>query len=107
MEVALRNILSGVQGNGGDFAESRYFKQLRVLAQLRKLDIKFIEAMETITKYFKEEKDPLYRRGEAKGKAEVVENLIVKLGLSDEQIAEVAEVTLDFVKKIRASLKKK
>jgi len=41
-----------------------------VLVQLRNLENQFIEAMETITKFFKEERDPLFRRGEAKGKAE-------------------------------------
>lgn len=70
-ETALKNILKDVQESSkGDFSESRYFKQLRILAQIRNLDIKFMEAMESITKYFKEERDPLYRRGEAKGKAE-------------------------------------
>src|SRR5690606_40986220 len=121
-ELALKNILIGVQtSSDGDFAESRYFKQLRILAQLRNLDIKFMEAMESITKYFKEERDPLYRRGEAKGKAEgiakgkaegkvegieknqelMIRNLIEQLNLSDEQIAGIAEVSVDFVKKIR------
>jgi predicted transposase YdaD len=70
------------------------------------LDIKFKEAMESITKFFKVENDPFFREGEAKGREEgkrkEVENLIVKLGLSDEQVAEVAEVSVDFVKKVRA-----
>lgn len=47
----------------------RYFEQLRILAQLRKLDIKFAEAMESITKFFKIEKDPFFRQGEARGEA--------------------------------------
>jgi len=42
-----------------------------------------------------------------KGKAEVVHNLITKLGLSDIQAADVAAVPVAFVKKVRASLKKK
>jgi hypothetical protein len=41
----------------------------------------------------------------AEGKAEVVGNLIVKLGLSDEQAADVAGVTVEFVKQLRARLK--
>lgn len=69
--LALQNILKGVQDKSkGDFAESRLFEQLRILAQLRKLDLKFSEAMESITKFFKEEKDPFFKRGEAKGKIE-------------------------------------
>ena len=37
---------------------------------------------------------------------EVVKNLIVKMGLSDEQIADVAEVSLEFVEKVRSVLDK-
>lgn len=46
-------------------------------------------------------------KGMEKGKAEVVRNLITKLGLTNEQAAEVAGVSVAFVKKIRTSLKKK
>ena len=79
--------------------------------------------MGTITK-FKVEKDPFYQDGKKigikegiqagieqgiqKGKTqksvEVVENLIVKLALSDEQAADVAKVSLSFVKKVREEL---
>ena len=45
--------------------------------------------------------------GKIEGKAEVVRNLITKLGLPDAQAAEVAEGSVAFVKKVRASLKKK
>jgi flagellar biosynthesis/type III secretory pathway protein FliH len=46
-------------------------------------------------------------KGIEKGKEEEVRNLILKLGLTDKQAAEVAEVSTSFVKKIRTSLKKK
>ncbi|GAB3416874.1 hypothetical protein [Niabella aquatica] len=46
-------------------------------------------------------------KGEVKGKAEIITNLIGKFGFNDEQAASAAEVSLDFVKKIRASIKKK
>lgn len=46
-------------------------------------------------------------KGIEKTKRLTVRNLIDKLGLSDEQAAEIAEVTPAFVKKVRASLKKK
>jgi hypothetical protein len=42
--------------------------------------------------------------GEAKKSHHVVENLIIKLGLSDEQAADVAEVSVDFVKNIRQEI---
>jgi hypothetical protein len=43
--------------------------------------------------------------GKAEGKIEEVRNLITKLGLSDEQAADVAGVTIEFVKQVRATLK--
>jgi endonuclease III len=75
----------------------------------------FKKAMEAVNKFFKEERDPLFHRGEARGKVEgevkksydVVENLLIKLGLSDEKAAEIAEVSIDFVQKVRADLAKK
>ena len=64
--------------------------------------------------FFKEEKDYLFRRGEAKGiekgaeakSYEVVENLITELSLTDDTIARVAEVSLEFVKKVSNDLAK-
>ncbi|MCL4642053.1 MAG: hypothetical protein M5Z89_23820 [Olivibacter sp.] len=100
----------------GEFAESRYFKQLRIFVQLRSnIATQFEKAMEAVSKFFKEERDFLYRRGEARGKAEgevkksydVVENLIVDFGFTDEQAAKAAEVSIDFVQKVRADLAKK
>ena len=71
-DLALLNILKGVQaGTKGDFAENRYFEQLRILAQLRQLDFKFAKAMESITKFFKEENDPFFRRVKQKVKQKV------------------------------------
>ena len=55
--------------------------------------------METISKFFKVEKDPLFQKGKGEGKTEVIQNLIIKLGLTDEQAADI-----DFVKNFRASL---
>jgi len=49
----------------------------------------------------------ILQQGKAEGKAEEVRNLITKLGLSDTQAADVAEVPVAFVKKVRTSLKKK
>ncbi|MGK9123880.1 hypothetical protein M1D52_07155 [Olivibacter sp. SA151] len=100
----------------GEFAESRYFKQLRIFVQLRSnIATQFEKAMEAVSKFFKEERDFLYRRGEARGKAEgevkksydVVENLIVDFGFTDEQAAKAAKVSIDFVQKVRADLAKK
>ncbi|MCO5237858.1 MAG: PD-(D/E)XK nuclease family transposase, partial [Chitinophagaceae bacterium] len=46
-------------------------------------------------------------KGIEKGKQEVIGNLIIKMRLSDEQVADIVEMPVSFVKKIRASLKKK
>ena len=126
---AVKSIINGIQAlTKGDFAESRYFKQLRIFVQLRSsVQQQFEKAMETVTKFFKEENDFLYRKGEASGELRgelrgeargeikgeekksraVVENLIIKLDWTDEQAAEFAEVDINFVKKVRADLKMK
>ncbi|EHQ26818.1 Rpn family recombination-promoting nuclease/putative transposase [Mucilaginibacter paludis] len=69
---AVKSIVDQIQSfTKGDFAESRYFKQLRIFVQLRSsVEQQFEKAMETITKFFKEEKDFLYRKGEVKGREE-------------------------------------
>jgi hypothetical protein len=110
--VVIKKILHGIEEQGdGALSKSRYREQLRGLIQLRKLGKEFKIAMGTITK-FKVEKDPFYQdgvkkgieKGEAGKSHDVVENLIIKLGLSDEQAADVAEVTIAFVKKVRKEL---
>ena len=73
---------------------------------LNELEPQFEKAMESVNTFFKEENDYLYRRGAAKKSHSIVENLILKLGLTDEQAADVAEVDTDYVKKVRAELKK-
>ena len=109
----VKSIIEEVQSfTKSDFAKSRYFNQLRIFVQLRSnIKQEFVRAMETITKFFKEENDFLYKKGELKGEERknhaVVENLIVKFGFSDEQAADVAAVSVEYVAKIRAELKKK
>ena len=60
--------------------------------------------IETIKKIEREEGIEI---GMEKGKRDVIENLIIKLGLSDKQAADIAEMPVSFVKKVRASLKNK
>ena len=60
--------------------------------------------IETIKKIEREE---VFEKGIEKGKQEVIENLIIKLRLSDKQVADIAEMPVSFVQKIRAALKKK
>ena len=51
--------------------------------------------------------DYAVKEGVEKEQVKVIKNLIVQLGLSDEQTAGVAEVSIDLVKKVRADLNKK
>lgn len=46
------------------------------------------------------------KKGIRQGKEQTIRNVIIKHGWKDEQIASVTEVSVDFVKKIRTSLKK-
>lgn len=105
----IRDIVESVKSHTtGDFAESRYFKQLRIFVQLRSnIGQQFEKVMETITKFFKEEKDYLYKKGAEQKSYAVVANLIQQLGLDDEAAAGVAEVPIDFVRKVRAELESK
>jgi predicted transposase/invertase (TIGR01784 family) len=47
------------------------------------------------------------KRGELTSKTLVIENLIQKMGLSNEQVANIAEVSIEFVEKIRLKLNTK
>lgn len=108
-ENALRQILVRVKETAkGDFSLNRYFNQLRVLAQLRNLELNLKNAMDSIAEYIKEERDVLFLRGLDKGQQteqmKVVTNLIQKLNLPFEQIADIAGVTVDFVKSVHRQL---
>lgn len=96
----------------GEFAKSRYFKQLRIFVQLRSnLETQFEKAMEAVSKFFKEEKDFLYRRGEARGEEkksyELARNLILQTDFGDKKIAELVAVPIALVQKVRAELTEK
>jgi len=101
---AITTILQEIRSvTGGDLTESRYFNQLRVLVQLRKLEHQFDEAMETITKFFKEEKDPLFRRGEAKGELKertAIAREMKKDGIPVDQIAKFTKFSLKEIGKL-------
>ena len=104
-EDALKQIISRVkETTEGDFSLSRYFNQLRVLAQLRNLELKLENAMDSIAELIKEERDVLYLRGQKKELTKFVTNLLQKLDLSFEQIADLAGTTVDFVKSVQRQL---
>ena len=94
-------------------AKIKYFKQLRVLAQLRKFtDTKKVRDMMLKTaSFFKVEKDPFYKQGAeeaAEQKSyEFVQNLIQSTEFDDAKIASLAVVAVSFVEKVRDNLNKK
>lgn len=53
-----------------DFSLKRHLVQLRVLSQIRKLEVITEKAMESIGKFFKEEKDFLFIKGREQGREE-------------------------------------
>jgi len=91
-----------------DLAVSKNFKQMRIFAQLRKgLIIQLEEVMQAVSTFFKEENDFLFRKGEEKKSHDVVQNLILELGLPNEQIARIAEVSIEFVQQVREKIAEK
>ncbi len=77
------------------------FKTL--ISQLRNLELNFKNAMDSIAEYIKEERDVLYLRGQEK----IIESLLTKLNYSLEQIADIAGVSVDFVKSVKQKLASK
>ncbi len=59
--------------------------------------------METVAKFFKEEKDPFFIKGKSEGKAEIVRNLLQSGRFTITEIADFANVEKAFVEKIRNS----
>ncbi len=78
----------------------KHLRQLRVLSKLRKLDIKFDDMIQNMAKYIDAENDYLV----INAKSKFVENLLQKLNLSLEQIADLAGVSVDFVRNIQKKL---
>ncbi len=83
----------------------RYFRQLRIMAQLRNFNLNFLSNMESIASFFSEEKDVFYIKGEKKGmeksKEIFVRNLLHHTDFSPEKIATLADVTVDFVQRLQ------
>ncbi len=110
-ETALGRIVQRIEETAvGDFPLKRYFKQLRVLAQLRKLEKKLKDiTMDSISKFVSQERDVAYmvgfdkgeEKGEEKAKMKFVKNLLAKVSLTVEQIADIAGVSVEFVKNVQ------
>lgn len=63
--------------------------------------------MDSIAEYIKEERDVLYLRGQENEKTKFVTYLIREGNKTFEQIADIAETTVDFVKAVYQKLTSK
>lgn len=119
-DKALAQIVQRIEATAtGDFQLKKYFKQLRVLAQLRKLEKNLKDiTMDSISKFVSVEKDAAYlvgldkgaetgeRRGVEKATERFVTNLLRKASLTIEQVADIAGVSVEFVENIQQSNRK-
>jgi hypothetical protein len=104
-EKALKQIIHRIEETSdGDFTFKKYFNQLRVLAQLRNLDLKLIDVMDSIANFISEERDILYMIGLNKGKATFVTYLLQEAKHTIDQISDIAGVSVDFVQSVKQDL---
>ncbi len=105
--VALERIVHRIEETTiGDFPLRKYFNQLRVLAQLRNLGNQLTElAMDNITRFFSVEKDAAYMIAQKAEQKKFVTYLLNEIKHTDEQIADIAGVTVDFVNNVRREIK--
>jgi hypothetical protein len=89
----------------GELEWSKQINQLTILSELRNLGDEIDTIMDSIAPFFSPEKTFLYKRGLAKGKKILVKNLLRKTRFSVARIAELAEVSEDFVLEIKRSLR--
>jgi predicted transposase/invertase (TIGR01784 family) len=118
-ETAVTNIISRIhETTQSEFALMRYLVQLRVLSQIRKLESITRMTMESISKFFSEERDYLYIKGkvagleagieagESKRNLALTESLLLETDFDDEKIAKLVGVSLEIVCQVRASISK-
>jgi hypothetical protein len=108
-EIALNRIFQRLKETIKDNRTfQKYITQLRVLSKLRNLDIKLDDMIHNWDKYIDAENDYLYIRGRKVGetleKENFVKNLLTQTDFGNEKIANITNVTLDFVEKIRDKL---
>jgi len=102
-----------IESSKSSLEREKYVQQMHILGKLRKLVPINEVIMESITKYILEktdiESDIFFQKGEEKGKAEgkeeEVKNLLTRTEFSIDKIASIADVTEEFVLKVKADLK--
>jgi hypothetical protein len=95
-----------IDASEGDFSKQRHIQQLRILAQLRNLEPEIESIMDSIAGLIKPENDIFYKYGVKKGKEPFVKYLLGNTKFTISKIASLAEVTEDFVRKVKKSLTK-
>jgi hypothetical protein len=78
----------------------KYLRQLRILSELRKLDFKIDEIMESIAKYVNEDTDYFV----VKAKKKIVEKLLTMSNHTIAEIAEFSNVSVDFVIEVQQKI---
>ncbi|MBC7569163.1 MAG: hypothetical protein H7319_05455 [Spirosoma sp.] len=106
-ERALVQIIQRIEETAnGDFPLKRYFKQLGVLAQLRKLEKNLKDiTMDSISKFVSQERDVAYMVAQEKEQIKFVTNLLSDTDFAVERIAKIAGVSVDFVVSLQQQLK--
>lgn len=104
---AVRAIVNQINSSAdGELLRDKYFKQMRIFVQLRThVEPYFIKAMQSVSTFFKEEKDFLYKKGVEVKATFVIKNLLPE-GFSNEKIAKIAGVNVDVVERVRKESEK-
>jgi hypothetical protein len=90
----------------------KHYRQLRILAKLRKLEIKFDDMIQNMEKYLDVKNDYLYIKGKQEAQIETreieqtkfVKNLLIESDFSIDKIADIAGVSVNFVKSIQKQI---
>jgi hypothetical protein len=107
-EIALSHIIQRLEETKTDQNTlQKHFNQLRILAKLRKLNLKFDDMIQNMAKYLDVESDPFFIKGQEKEQVKVVTNLLSQSDFTIDKIAKIAGVAVDFVKSVQRQLTRK
>lgn len=101
-EKAVFDILNRVEETSkSENSFKKHFQQLRTLARLRNLEPLIDKVMDSIVNYMKDENDILYIVGKKQAESKFVTYLLKEAKYSLDQIADIAGVSIDFVKNVK------
>ncbi len=88
--------------------QKKYVKQLEILSKLRGLQSEIINQIEIMALTYDLENDIRFKQGKVENSKETIEKMLkANVSLTQAQIADFFDVSLEFVKKIADSLKNK